>query len=109
MLRKFAKRVGSPDEIPDKKHFAILIFTTSSVHVPGDERSRTNPGHGYPAHDVTSSSYEYWIIGTKKNLVDAIRHLEKQKQDPWNKISPYRVIEASSVKVSTGIEVKISP
>lgn len=27
-----------------------VIFTRSSRHVPGDERSRTAPGHGYPDH-----------------------------------------------------------
>lgn len=29
------------------------VFIKSSVHIPGDERSRTNPGHGYPAYDHT--------------------------------------------------------
>ncbi len=109
MLGKFAKKVNSPDKIPDKKHFAILIFTTSTAHVPGDERSRTNPGHGYPAHDVTSASYEYWAVGTEKNLKGAIRHLEEQKKDSWRKIGPYQVIEARPVKVSTSIAVKVGP
>ena len=29
--------------------YAVVV--EESVHIPGDERSRTNPGHGYPAHD----------------------------------------------------------
>lgn len=33
-------------EIPAGAHYAIL--TQGSTYVPGDERSRTNPGHGYP-------------------------------------------------------------
>ena len=37
------------------KHFVILEF--SSYHVPGDERSRTNPGHGYHARDVAYTHY----------------------------------------------------
>ena len=28
------------------------VFIKSSYQVEGDERSRTNPGHGYPAHSV---------------------------------------------------------
>jgi hypothetical protein len=36
-------------DIPTTPHWAILEFT--SIHVEGDERSRTNPGHGYPASD----------------------------------------------------------
>ena len=31
----------------------IIEFETQSVYVEGDERSRTNPGHGYPAHTDT--------------------------------------------------------
>ena len=27
-----------------------LLIEKESIYIPGDERSRTNPGHGYPAH-----------------------------------------------------------
>ena len=40
------KRATSKTDIPQQPHFAALEF--SSIHIPGDERSRTNPGHGYP-------------------------------------------------------------
>ena len=48
-----SKNVERPTQIPDKPHFAII--SQGSISVPGDERSRTNPGHGYPA------STEYFI------------------------------------------------
>lgn len=38
--------VESPSDIPRKEHWAVI--TGSSIFIPGDERSRTNPGHGYP-------------------------------------------------------------
>ena len=41
------KYVNSKPDMIDGPHFAIIEF--SSIHIPGDERSRTNPGHGYPA------------------------------------------------------------
>lgn len=108
MLEHFAKKVDSPDEMPAQKHFAILIFKTSTTHVPGDERSRTAPGHGYPAHDVTNKSYEYWAIRGEKSLKDAIEFLEeRKKEEPWKKIGPYQVIEASPMRVQTRIEVEI--
>lgn len=47
------KYVSSPSDIPKTEHYAI--FESRSVYIPGDERSRTNPGHGYPA------STEYFI------------------------------------------------
>lgn len=37
------------------KHFAAIVFST--VHIPADERSRTNPGHGYPAESRPVSEY----------------------------------------------------
>lgn len=45
-----------PSDIPaDHAHPAIVVFT--SVHIPGDERSRTCPGHGYPAEDRNICQY----------------------------------------------------
>jgi hypothetical protein len=38
------EKFGTPGD-----QYAIIEFT--SVYIPGDERSRTNPGHGYPAHN----------------------------------------------------------
>jgi len=42
-------------DVPTTKHYAILTFSTYTV--PGDERSRTNPGHGYPAHTESTAEY----------------------------------------------------
>jgi hypothetical protein len=41
-----SKYCETVDDIPKAEHFAILEF--SSINIPGDERSRTHPGHGYP-------------------------------------------------------------
>lgn len=41
---KYAGRIA---DIPQKEHW--IIFRQSSYYTEGDERSRTNPGHGYPA------------------------------------------------------------
>jgi len=51
-------------QIPPSKHFAIIRETT--VHIPGDERSRTAPGHGYPERDETVISYE--ICADEKDM-----------------------------------------
>lgn len=42
--------------IPETPHFAIITFSTH--YTPGDERSRTNPGHGYPASWDTVTNYQ---------------------------------------------------
>jgi len=46
--------VRSLDNIPDGEHY--VAFLDEKVNIPGDERSRTNPGHGYPAHTISAMS-----------------------------------------------------
>ena len=43
-------------KISDEPFYAIL--KDISVTIPGDERSRTNPGHGYPEHTITNCVVE---------------------------------------------------
>lgn len=43
-------------KFPEGEVYAIL--TIKSVHISGDERSRTAPGHGYPAHTETHPSLQ---------------------------------------------------
>lgn len=51
----------STSDVPKVKHYVILEF--NSIFIPGDERSRTNPGHGYPEHTETTANY---IVYTDK-------------------------------------------
>lgn len=51
--------VKSAADMPKQKHWAILIFSSRSIYHEGDERSRTNPGHGYAAYTETVDSAAY--------------------------------------------------
>ncbi len=64
--------------IPQHEHFAVVY--EDSIFIPGDERSRTNPGHGYPDSYESRSVYlpfkdqselETWIsrAGSRKYVV----------------------------------------
>jgi len=66
------EHVTTKDKFPSAPHWAILKFSTT--HVPGDERSRTNPGHGYPAHTVDNVSYEAFY--TEEKFLAALHRLE---------------------------------
>lgn len=55
MSKATRKYCGTKSDIPKADHFAILEFTV--VHTPGDERSRTHPGHGYPASSENMARY----------------------------------------------------
>ena len=48
--------ISRAEDIPSGEHWAII--RSSAALIPGDERSRTNPGHGYPAHTVNYITYE---------------------------------------------------
>lgn len=52
------KYVNSPSDIPRKPHWAII--RSESVFIPGDERSRTAPGHGYPERTEYYIKYEVY-------------------------------------------------
>jgi hypothetical protein len=55
-------KVKDSSEIPRKPHYAIIIFKEEKVTIPGDERSRTNPGHGYPGGVQTFQTNEYYVM-----------------------------------------------
>ena len=64
------------DNIPKKPHWAIITF--SSIHIPGDERSRTSPGHGYPAH--TESVIKYQTFTDQDEWEKAVTPLEERNE-----------------------------
>ena len=51
-MRKYCHQ---EEDVPKGAHFAILFFRT--VYIPGDERSQTHPGHGYPASNESVCDY----------------------------------------------------
>jgi hypothetical protein len=55
----YGKFPTTPDDIPLGEHWAII--TGSSIFVPGDQRSREAPGHGYPEHIESYLQYEAFL------------------------------------------------
>lgn len=90
------------NKIPDNPHFAAIEF--SSVHIEGDERSRQAPGHGYPAHDVTTLSYRAF-----ENETEMQQWVEKQEeQKRRHGFGPnYRIIfvQPATIAVTTKVQV----
>lgn len=67
--------VQSLKDIPIVPHFAI--FSIRSIHIPGDERSKQYPGHGYP--DSTEYAVNYKVISGEEELrkeLNKIRNLD---------------------------------
>lgn len=59
------KRVSRKSDVPVGHHYAVLVYKSSSVFIPGDERSRTNPGHGYPERYESYDSFEHYVTDDK--------------------------------------------
>lgn len=57
------KYVTRPQDIPKCEHWVIL--EGRQLHIDGDERSRTNPGHGYPERTEYSMSCEVFMDEAK--------------------------------------------
>lgn len=56
-------------KIPTGEHYALI--TVGSIFIPGDERSRTNPGHGYPDH--TEETVDYEVCSGEEELKEKLR------------------------------------
>ena len=101
---------GIMDYITTKKeartepHFAALVFTT--VHIPGDERSRTHPGHGYPAE--AKSIVQYITFESREELEGWVLEQESKVKVSKYWREDYQVIEVKPLTVSVVKGVTIS-
>lgn len=88
------------EELPNDSFYAILY--PESVTIPGDERSRTNPGHGYPEHTVHHWRME--VFHDRETWVNEIKRLESATG--YMRRS-FKAIHATPAKVTTEVHVKV--
>ena len=84
-----------PSDFPDDGElFAIL--TPRSISIPGDERSRTNPGHGYPAH--TEQTWDIELL-PKDTWEKEIAKLTERR-------ATFKAVRMTPAKISTHVVVE---
>jgi len=83
--------------IPAGEHWAIL--TIENILIPGDERSRIAPGHGYPERTESYVSYALYL-----KEEDFRQELTRALKDPWKKVRGIHVIETYKAITTIGIE-----
>ena len=66
-------RINDIKDCPTGAHLALLEFY--SVYHEGDERSRTNPGHGYPAYTESVVRYTWWLPEDRHLWLKEIQNL----------------------------------
>jgi hypothetical protein len=95
------KFVSKLEDIPNIECWVIISQT--SVHVPGDERSRQAPGHGYPEHtDTYVTVYEVFTNEEefKAELAHEVKSYQTYSSNRFRgfKLTPYTtrtVVEVS--------------
>lgn len=80
--------------------FAAIV--KEIIHIEGDERSRTNPGHGYPAHDIKIDKI---IKFANKPAME--KWVEEQENYRYAK-KDYELICYTPLEVQTTTVIKVS-
>lgn len=93
--------ISDPTKIPKVKHWVIL--EPVSVNIPGDERSRTNPGHGYPEHTERFLSYRVFLNEEKWKSV--IRELESGS---YKKVYVAAQVNPAEIKTSVTVTCEVN-
>lgn len=101
MYKDKVKRVAKKDDVPKGHHYAVLIYKSDSVYIPGDERSRTNPGHGYPARNETFESFEHYVTEDKVEWEDFVKSLHYINK---NNFIFFEVPKLGSLEVNVSIK-----
>lgn len=78
----------------------FAAFISDSYHVPGDERSRQCPGHGYPAHNVDFIRVERF--SDEQNM---LAWVEKQAKSVWSK--PFQIVKCVPMRVEKKISISV--
>jgi hypothetical protein len=73
-------KISSPNDLIPTHRFLIIIFKSRNIHFEADERSKTNPGHGYPERDEKIETYEFYACVNDESLkLDLEKLFEENK------------------------------
>jgi hypothetical protein len=79
-----------------------LILEPKSVTIPGDERSRTNPGHGYPEHTV--KSFDVHEFETEDAVIEWMKKHERFNRWISDQI---RIFKGDEVQINRSINLTL--
>ena len=89
--------VTKPSDIPSADHWAVL--EADSYYTEGDERSRTNPGHGYPAS--TTNFVRYIAFTNEQEFREYVKELLLERKQ-------FRAIFVKSMQYELDVSVRKS-
>jgi len=65
----------SLSDYPKEAKYLLIKFSVQSIYHEGDERSRSNPGHGYPAYTETLHTSEVFAFMDQSSLEVELQRL----------------------------------
>ena len=83
--------------------YGILETTTTSYYVEGDERSRTNPGHGYPGGTEYVTSTTLTEYETEAQLIKDLEHRARFGRSD----KKIRIIQFEEMQATTNVSVVV--
>lgn len=86
-------------DLPSGEFYAILY--PESITIPGDERSRTNPGHGYPEHTVS-----HWSIETFPDRIKWEAEVKRLSGLVYKRDFKAVIIRPAKIKTTVSVEVE---
>lgn len=93
------KYINTKTAAISEPHFAALVF--SSIHIPGDGRSQTNPGHGYPAEN--KPIIQYIAFDSREEMEKWVTREESRKHGK----DDYQIIEVQPMQVEIKATVSV--
>ena len=91
--------ITTPTLLPDEGDY-YLVISTDMIHIEGDERSRRNPGHGYPAYQKAVP--KIMLFTDENKLKDWIETNEGAMGR-----SLYKIVKGRTVKMKTKIDISL--
>jgi hypothetical protein len=98
------RRVDSKVDVPIGHHYAVIIYKTIHIYHEGDERSRTNPGHGYPAYDEQIASCEHYVTEEKEDFENFVKSLHSKNEKDFIFFEVF-ALGKLEVKIDVGVNV----
>jgi len=95
--------VTKPSDYLPGRSYVVQFFATSFVHHEGDERSRRNPGHGYPAYTEAVLSVRTFVTSSEQAWREAIEALYNADRDRKD----FAAFTMDLATVKTRLEVEI--
>jgi hypothetical protein len=102
------KEILSPSDIPTELHFQVLCFEEQTIHHEGDERSRTNPGHGYPAYTEKIKYLKIFVTESNQPELELESFILKLEKSNSHGKTIYAVTQSKKMTVLLDTRVILS-